>query len=53
MLDWSDGTDTDFECATCGAEITLWQYRRKVPLCDDCLVDEEMRILDDGEARPQ
>lgn len=26
-------------CADCGADITLEQYRRKIPRCDDCEAD--------------
>jgi hypothetical protein len=32
-------------CKDCLAEITLREYRRKVPRCDECHADEEVRAL--------
>lgn len=35
----------DLRCADCEGEITLEQYRRKVPRCDDCHADAEVLLL--------
>lgn len=35
----------DFHCVDCDAEITLDQYRRKVPRCDECETDCQMALL--------
>jgi hypothetical protein len=35
MNEFTEG-DGLFHCRDCGVRITLEQYRRKVPRCDDC-----------------
>jgi hypothetical protein len=32
-------------CKDCLAEITIREYRRKVPRCDECHADEQVREL--------
>jgi Zn finger protein HypA/HybF involved in hydrogenase expression len=38
----------NLRCIECQSEITLEQYRRKVPRCDDCEVAQFRRQLGNG-----
>jgi Zn finger protein HypA/HybF involved in hydrogenase expression len=40
-----------FRCQDCHEQITLIQYRRKVPRCDECEVMVAMAKLEEFEAR--
>lgn len=39
-------TDPRLCCADCGCEVTLEQYRRKLPRCDDCEADHLVATLE-------
>jgi hypothetical protein len=39
-------------CADCSCEITIEQYRRTVPRCDDCEVDALLQAVRDLESGP-
>ena len=41
---------SDLRCEECNCEITLKQYRRKVPRCDDCDVHALLRAVRDLES---
>jgi hypothetical protein len=41
---------SDLRCTECSCEITIEQYRRKIPRCDDCEVDALMRAVRDLES---
>lgn len=39
MHEFGEGDDAQFRCAGCTAVISLDQYQRKVPRCDNCEAD--------------
>jgi Zn finger protein HypA/HybF involved in hydrogenase expression len=43
---------SDFRCDECSCEITIEQYRRKVPRCDDCEVDALLQAVRELESGP-
>ena len=49
MTDWTEGSIDNLCCADCGCDITLAQYRRKVPRCDEC----EVRAVAGGADWPE